>query len=100
MKIRHGFVSNSSSSSFVIKKELLTKLQLYAIRNHMKVAEEMIEGFFVRDQDAWTITETDKIIRGYTSMDNFDMYELFDELLIPRRFINEDNYNTWDGDLI
>jgi hypothetical protein len=34
MKIRNGFVSNSSSSSFVIKKAGLTEGQIDAIRRH------------------------------------------------------------------
>ena len=38
MKIRSGFVSNSSSSSFIIKKERLSNLQKFAIENHIELA--------------------------------------------------------------
>jgi hypothetical protein len=37
MKIRNGFVSNSSSSSFVIGKEHLTEEQLLKIREHSAI---------------------------------------------------------------
>ena len=37
MKIRNGFVSNSSSSSFIINKENLTPNQIERIKNHIEV---------------------------------------------------------------
>lgn len=44
MKIRTGFVSNSSSSSFVIKKDKLTRDQIYMIQNHIAVAKKIDEA--------------------------------------------------------
>ena len=38
MKIRNGFVSNSSSSSFIINKKCLTKEQIDQICNYKEVA--------------------------------------------------------------
>ena len=40
MKIRNGFVSNSSSSSFIISKEYLSPHQIKQIRNHLEEAKK------------------------------------------------------------
>lgn len=42
MKIRNGFVSNSSSSSYIIKKDGLTSEQLYMIKNHIEYCMNLI----------------------------------------------------------
>ena len=51
--MRLGFVSNSSSSSFVIKLADITAAQLYLILNHSEASKEM--GIPYGDTDAWTI---------------------------------------------
>ena len=99
MKTRYGFVSNSSSSSFMIDKLCLTDLQLYAIRNHVKVAKEMLDDFFIGSrEDEWNITETDEKIKGYTSMDNFDMEYFLKQIGVPGAFINFGDYDIWDDE--
>ena len=81
MKIRNGFVSNSSSSSFTVSVKHLTPLQKVMIEKHIQVdaflreldpeyAEEMHEP---TKYDQWSISVDDDILEGYTNMANFDM---------------------------
>lgn len=76
MRLRTGFVSNSSSASFTIHKEDLTEIQIELIRDHSRFAREHFAGLIEYPGDAWQITEDDDVISGYTTMDNFDM-EMF-----------------------
>lgn len=86
MKIRTGFVSNSSSASFVVDKDNLTAFQIFAIKNHIEFGELLNEfagcgryggdnpAFYVNPSDRWEICETNHTINGSTSMTNFDMH--------------------------
>ena len=65
MKIRYGFVSNSSSSSFVLPLRCLTALQLKQLEDHGKEA----------GGDAWSIHVTNLTVEGSTGMNNFDMHD-------------------------
>lgn len=66
MKNRYGFVSNSSSSSFVIKdKNKISPFQYEKIMNHREIAGRY----------AWDITETDTSLECETYMNNFDLEE-------------------------
>lgn len=89
MKVRNGFVSNSSSASFIIPLECLTKKQIEKIKNHLFHAKRMSLnvdytdghfGYFNDDYDAWEISERDNDIHGYTSMDNFNMYNFLEAI--------------------
>jgi len=83
MKRRCGFVSNSSSASFVIQKKVLNSLQFKAIMNHDEYAFKVLKWHpFGNDKDftgdKWeNIKETPFTIEGYTVMDNFDMEKFF-----------------------
>lgn len=77
MKIRQDFVTNSSSSSFLICKKILSDDQIDAIRNHAALAERM--GLYCYDEP-WNINENDLFITGYTWMDNFSMHEFFEKI--------------------
>jgi len=81
MKIRNGFVSNSSSSSFIIQRSDLTASQLYAIEHHIEYANEHeLDGGNHHEDDAWSITCDRDIIEGSTWMDNFSMSDVLDHL--------------------
>lgn len=90
MKIRKGFVSNSSSSSFIIKKYYLSEYQINMIRDYeyfVKSPEfrKLEEGHYSDNDEFdrwddfnWIIEEDDEYILGHTYMDNFYIEEYFD----------------------
>ena len=87
MKIRHGFVSNSSSCSFTIKLGALTPVQLALIKNHRSFAQWMRDENILPEEDAkrgecicekgdeWDIKVDTQagILEAFTIMDNFDL---------------------------
>lgn len=80
MKTRKGFVSNSSTSSFIIAKEDLTALQIWAIKHHSLVGKDFNIAYSC---DSWNIGEDDYNIIGDTNMDNFDMKYFFKKIHVP-----------------
>jgi len=115
MKIRNGFVSNSSSSSFVINLSDLNEWQISAIVLHIEIAKMMVKckkrgldhfeinydkesisdipadlGLF-DEKDRWEIMLGVQEIYGYTTMNNFNMEGYLDYLGIDRNLIKWDN---------
>lgn len=89
MKIRNGFVSNSSSSSFVIKIESLNKTQKCLVKNYItKVKKSDLEWKqYVGD---WWMEEVGDEFRFSTCMDNFDLISFFREAGIEVEKIERD----------
>lgn len=103
MKKRIGFVSNSSSSSFVIFKEALSEKQVDMLLNietwidfFIKLDEKndnrdnLKDKFEYYNSDPWNISEHEDYIFGETSMDNFDISDYFDYINIDGKYI------AWD----
>jgi len=103
MKIRKGFVSNSSSSSFVIVREALSDKQEDMVIDYQTWIEFFIKThndetltmrFDYYDTDPWTIKVYDDYIFGETSMDNFCIDEYFNFIKIDNKYIKwDEGYN-------
>jgi len=90
MKIRQGFVSNSSSSSFMIYTEHLTAPQLYKILNH----DYKDQGKDLENEGWSTEVKGTKLI-GFVSQDNYDMGAFLRKIGIPEKVIH---WSEWSFD--
>jgi len=90
MKIRIGFVSNSSSASFVIDKRTISQDQLNKILNHKDSDLEYA------DSDAWELEDGLNYLRGSTIIDNFDMRNFLKSIGIKKVHEWQADNNEWE----
>ena len=89
MKYRLDFVTNSSSSSFIISKKYLDKDQIKAIYLHSELGEKLGIDYY---KDSWSIDENETFISGYTYMDNFDFYEFLEQIDVDMDKVEWDEF--------
>ena len=77
MKARTGFVSNSSSASFIVRKEPLNDSQKYIVENFVEVVKKAEYGDCAPD---WQMAEEGPHYSFSTTMDNYSLDEFFENL--------------------
>lgn len=108
MKVRNSFVSNSSSSSFVIRTEYLTDAQIRRIHDHIResniiddfldkleteynLSGKYVDSFFKKEYASedhrWYINEEYQEISGSCNMDNFNMGKFLDQIGVDKNYI-------------
>ena len=103
MKIRSGFVSNSSSSSFLIPINALTESQVLMIQDYINVTENWCK--YHKDTDlypeGWSISVNEKCVYGWTIMDNFDMHFCLTNIIgVEQKYVHwGDDYTDNNIDL-
>ena len=93
MKFRYGFVSNSSSCSFIVPKKILSEGQMDKLRNHIEYARNNFPQIsYANDEDTWSIEETDEQMTLSTCMNNFDMEAFLIAIGVPEENIEWSPY--------
>ena len=81
MKIRTGFVSNSSSCSFTLLTNSLTKDQIYQIKNYITVAPCYGLDINPNSNYVWHIEELENALKISIDMDDFNMLDYIQNYL-------------------
>ena len=97
MKIRTDYVTNSSSSSFVIAKKHLDEDQILAIYKHISLGKRL--GMYYCSQSCqWDVDENDEYIGGDTYQDNFNMHSFLNKIGVDGDVVHW-GYDIWDDDI-
>jgi hypothetical protein len=83
VKTRTGFVSNSSSSSFIIDKNMISMKQYQHLLDHIAFAKlkKFDNWGYAQEKDQWSIYENEDRIECSTDMDNFNLHRFAIEIL-------------------
>ena len=98
MKYRSDFVTNSSSSSFLIYKRKLSPQKIDAIKNHIEYAnlkkwKDECGNSHHEKQDSWELTEeSDQTMEFFTVVNNFDLEWFLQKLKIPSTEYKQTSY--------
>jgi hypothetical protein len=107
MKIRTGFVSNSSSASFTIKVKDLSDEQFKKFKERIIDKREDIHkidlmGYLDLKHDHWDVMIFEGAIMAGTCCNNDEIEDFFKELNIPIEITNlwdeSDNPTNWGDD--
>lgn len=97
MKVRQDFVTNSSSSSFVISKRHLDDDQILAINEHISLGKKM--GMYnCCFSNEWYIYDNDEYIGGDTYQDNFSMHDFLNKIGVNSEIVHW-GYGVWDDNI-
>jgi len=92
MKLKSDHVTNSSSSSFIILKEHISQRQIDLIFDHIEVGMILAKKEGRSEYPcAWSVSEDETKIEGYTSMDNFDMSWYLEKIGVNTEHIEYDH---------
>lgn len=97
MKVRSDFVTNSSSSSFVISKRHLDDDQILAINKHISLGKKL-KMYNCDLAYEWNIEESDEYIGAYTDQDSFSMSSFLDNIGVNPNVVYW-GYSIWSNDI-
>jgi len=87
MKERTGYVSNSSSASFILQKSKMTEAQIQHIESLISAYKGIhyikLPGTLPGLEscgETWEITENTEFIKGETFMDNCELSKILDNI--------------------
>jgi hypothetical protein len=112
MKVRTGFISNSSSCSFIINRQVVSEEKIEQIKQYVNCGDlekcrtrstrciGCRDDFWEHNDQCWGIEITDETISCETSMANFDLYSYITRVLEinPRDIMvqEDEGINLWD----